>query len=617
MTTEEMDLVAPGNNLERLKYAMIHNHIDFVANGSVQKLLKKKFYSGPIALNNFDGANLFKRMLYVAFLVFLTPVWLFLYLVFPASDTPTGKFVKSWIEMPFMRFVVNCTIYVLVVCVFVQSSIRYEIFPLDKWPVLAGEVKCALEFLDSGNFDCVENNIAYTEEQKESFRELTPYLMYLLNSGAELFSDTLTNSTLRYTSDAFTIMWIFGNTYTEFVTIWTDGFLDYTSDWVNCLNILLNFCLISTTGLRYSFILVRGYQARELFGEEVYHPLQVSDALRSVGLLLLFYRLYKMLRVTQIIGKQQVLLAEAFKASLSLLIRFIFLTMSFSVAANGLLSGTYRSYIQSCIKQPDGSYISRVDLTIPCPTNLVESSLNELTRYQSYFSVYVTFFYGLFDARAYIIEIFPSYENAQEWTATLLYSGFVFASVLIRLNLMTSFVILSIMSAASRNEVQFKFSRAQVMYIYILGSDPLPSPFNLIPSVNRVTAWLQTRREPKNKMLTESELLKVPKIRNLIFSAKLSYLREARLSALREELSTGDVREFEDRIHKQFNTVNNGMLSVERRTRAYIDKTPGSSRLLPPEVTNQFTKKFNMVKKRREKSAVNQAATSKFKFFFK
>ena len=79
MTTEDENIVAPGNPFERLKYAMINNHMDFVANRSVQKLLKKKFYQGPIALNDFEGANMVKKSLYISALIMLTPVWLFLY----------------------------------------------------------------------------------------------------------------------------------------------------------------------------------------------------------------------------------------------------------------------------------------------------------------------------------------------------------------------------------------------------------------------------------------------------------------------------------------------------------------------------------------------------------
>ena len=132
------------------------------------------------------------------------------------------------------------------------------------------------------------------------------------------------------------------------------------------------------------------------------------------------------------------------------------MAVAFSVASNGVIWHTYRDYIKNCEKLPDGSFSSKVDVKIPCTTNLVESSLDELIEYQNFLKVSETYFLGIFSAQAYILDIFPSYENAQEWTGTLMYSSYVFFMIIIRLNILTSLVILSVMTSTRTESEQFR-----------------------------------------------------------------------------------------------------------------------------------------------------------------
>ena len=597
MTTEEVEVVAPGRALERLKYAMIHDHMNFVANGSVQKLIKKKFYEGPVTISNFQSANLLKRSLYISALIALTPVWLFLYLIFPASNTPTGIFVKEWMEMPLMRFIVNAVIYVIVCLLVISTGMNTNIFPLDKWPVLADDRLCFQEVRKLQNFDCVNDNPAYTREQKEAFQNPQLFSDHIRGSAFVMYHETFTNTTSILLADMATMVWTFGNVYQEFWNIWSDGVFEYCSDWVNMLSILLNLCFVSASSLKYSFIVNKGYEPMQIFGGEIYHPLQLSAALRALGVLLLCYKMYKLLRVTQIIGRQQVLLIEALKASVSLFVFFFILAFSFSVASNGVIWRTYRDYIQNCNQLPNNSYATTVDVRIPCSTNLVPSSLQELINYQNFIQVSQTYFFGMFRAQAYILDIFPSYENGQEWTGLFMYSGFVFFMIIVRLNLITFLVVFSVMTCTDTEAEHFKFGRANIMYMFIQGSDPLPSPFNLIPSVYRITAWKNSRNEIRSKMFTENELWKVPKLRSLIKSYKLTYLREVKKSALLKTPGTGEIDKLNVKIREQLSHADNTVLSVDRRTRQLFTDKKGVS----VAVENPFTKKYQQMKGRSKK----------------
>ena len=90
MTTTDSNIVAPGEPWERLRYAMHHDHMEFVAKGSIQRLIKRKFYSGPVALQDLESAHFLKKLLFFLSLICSTPIWMFLFMFVPKSDSPTG-----------------------------------------------------------------------------------------------------------------------------------------------------------------------------------------------------------------------------------------------------------------------------------------------------------------------------------------------------------------------------------------------------------------------------------------------------------------------------------------------------------------------------------------------
>ena len=171
MTCEDQNIVAPGESYERLKYAMKNEHIDFVANGGIQKLVRRKFMDGPLAYTDFDSAHVVKKVLYITLLVLLTPFWLFLLMFFPASDSSTGKFVKSWIEMPFMMFIVQITLFITACVVISQSSNHLTAFNADEWAKNWEDALC-LYNIEIGNTECIDDNNRYSQIERESFKRI-------------------------------------------------------------------------------------------------------------------------------------------------------------------------------------------------------------------------------------------------------------------------------------------------------------------------------------------------------------------------------------------------------------------------------------------------------------
>ena len=146
------------------------------------------------------------------------------------------------------------------------------------------------------------------------------------------------------------------------------------------------------------------------------------------------------------------------------------------------------------------------------------------------------------------------------------------------------------------------------MYMFIQGSDPLPSPFNLVPSVYRITAWKNSRNNTNSKMFSEADLLKVNKMRNLIKSFKLNYLREAKLARLSTDLGTAQFGKMGSKISAQVAHVNSSVSSVHKRTRELLESKDVGELIGSmvfgsdddkEENKNIFTKKFKEFKNRR------------------
>ena len=147
--------MAPGKPWERLEYAMMKNHFKFVANSSVQKLIKRKFYEGPIALKDFESSHIIKRVFFLSFLALLTPFWLFFNLFFPESDSPTGKMIQGFLDMPFMRFIVQMVFYSLLLLFSVMSSTYWERLPEETLDYAAFDYSCYLEVIRYDAWPCL------------------------------------------------------------------------------------------------------------------------------------------------------------------------------------------------------------------------------------------------------------------------------------------------------------------------------------------------------------------------------------------------------------------------------------------------------------------------------
>ncbi|XP_063717706.1 transient-receptor-potential-like protein [Symsagittifera roscoffensis] len=631
MTTDDVNLVVPGTPWERLSYAMNHNHVDFVASGSVQKLMKKKFMDGPLALNDFESANVAKKTLFILALSLLTPVWLFLFLVFPISDSATSKFIKSWLDMPFMIFIAQSVLYFALLVVVIDASVQTAIFPMLTWPVLAAERICLQELL-LNRTDCITNNLAYTETQKASYiASPNAYALYLESQAVDFISVTLTNTTSNYISEGYISVFTLGNIYKELLNIWAEGIYVYSSDWVNVLNILSNWCFINGIAVKYTYVFVDGYSGIGTFGGEIAHPLQIFDAFTSVGLLLLFYKMYKLLRVTETVGRQQILLREAFIACFYFFILFFCVLFAFSVASNSIIWRSYRAYIQNC-RKIDGKYETTIPTNIPCETNLVPSSLEELVKYQDFFQVLETFFFGMFLPSADILSLFPSYENMQEWTLAIMYGAYVFLMIIVRMNVLISLVIFAVKNTAKFEATLCKFQKAKLMYLYICGADPMPPPFNLIPSVSRISSWARSRNKGiKLKMLSEEELNQIPRLRALICKLKLSYLREQRKSLVAKDVDLSQLIIFKETVQSRLSGAIDGVKSINTRAEKFFKAKAANRRALDvaeddkkkssakkEEEKNPFTRKYNEIKSRKNKYFENKGGgNSRLGSFFK
>ena len=109
-------------------------------------------------------------------------------------------------------------------------------------------------------------------------------------------------------------------------------------------------------------------------------------------------------------------------------------------------------------------------------------------------------------------------------------------------------------------------------------------------------------------MFSEADLLKVNKMRNLIKSFKLNYLREAKLARLSTDLGTAQFGKMGSKISAHVAHVNSSVLSVHKRTRDLFENKDNGGLIGSmvfgsdedkEENKNIFTKKFKEFKNRR------------------
>ena len=564
MTTEDENIVAPGEPWERLKYAMAHNHTEFVANGSVQKYLKKKFYEGPIALHDFESAHLAIQILYILSLVFLTPLWIFFYLFVPDSDSSTGKMIRNWMEMPIMRYVVQMTLYICLLIMVFSSTVHSIGFQLGEFESTARERVC-LEELEHGRPACLSEIHRTTEEKVSYLNDSQNLETDIIDTVVEIFDATEVNGTYIYLIDAYIFMWTIGNTFKEFSIIWSDGFVAYNSDWVNCLNMQLNFYFFICLLVKYAFIIREGeFKPPRLGIHDELHPVHVSDTFRALGACFLILKMYKTLRITSAIGKPQHLMSAAFKASFNFLILFFCTLVAFSVSFNGLIHWTYFAFLKRC-------YLFQDSLTnVNCGWRLTDINLDEMETFQDLGKLWIGHFFAMFQSDTQIQLHFPEYINAQEWIATILNTIYAFVMIVVRLNILISLIIIAVLHASKRQVNVFKFHRAQLQFMFIAGSEPIPPPLNVIPGINRITSWQKKRKQMTKKMFSEDELKTVTKMRAQMQRLKGTYLRNYKLNNINRYVTKSDITNLKSGIVHQVEALTKNFSHVQHRLETIV-----------------------------------------------
>ena len=98
----------------------------------------------------------------------------------------------------------------------------------------------------------------------------------------------------------------------------------------------------------------------------------------------------------------------------------------------------------------------------------------------------------------------------------------------------------------------------------------MPPPLNIFPSENRISAYIQARKQVKWKMFTEDEMNKIKELRGLIKRLKVSYLRERKLSHIGDAASLTCFEDFKQTLCSKTGTVAANVRHIQKKTEDFI-----------------------------------------------
>ena len=615
MTATEEHIVAPGEPWERLRYAMTNNHRKFVANSSVQKLIKKKFFEGPLALQDFESSHILKRVLFVFFLSLLTPIWIFFNLLVPEQKSSAGNWINSFVEMPLMRFIVQIVFYVLVVFMTVANTVSWNAFDTGTIYRLGEDYLWFWEYADFYadylmeilNF-YYDYTYYYIDVIAESYNEYFNNLGKLTLQRVEsLYQSTVTDDWFSYLTDAYISLWTFGNVVSEMVDIWSNGFRSYSSDWVNRLNFFLNFTFMLSIFLKYSYIIKQGgYYPPGLYSDNFAHPLDIAEVCRSLGMLFLIFKVFKLGRVTEVIGKPQHFLGCAFSSGAKFFAIFLCALVGFSVAQNGIIHNTYKEYFKNCLLEKGQGVNVQCVLRLMRPHGDELPIFNVMDGYQSLAKVWGDLLFTLFKPDNRLANMFPRFENPQEWVLMAVYTIYAFCLVVVGLNLLKSLIISAVLGALKRENEMYLFRRTMHYFNFISGQNVMPPPFNVFPSVRQIRRAfdsVNTRRgEKKSKMFSEDELNEIVKIRSLMQRLKNTYMREYKKSSRAVPTNSEDMEMFKNKVFSRadklvhdvtlLQTRTQDLISVGGKHKSILNGAPNSDIVTETIANNSYLQKY-------------------------
>ena len=370
----------------------------------------------------------------------------------------------------------------------------------------------------------------------------------LIDAVLGIFSITFTNNWITYLSDALIFIWTVGNILSEVRDIWALGMKLYCSDWVNRLNILLNFTFLMDMLVKYTFIIKSGgYETPGLRTEQFAHPYDFADSMRSLGFLFLLFKLFKLARMTDLIGRPQYFLGKAITAGFRFYLIVFCTLLAVTVSVNGLIHRSYAEFQQTCAQERPrrrGEGFSTCTLR-----QIIPSSREEMEDYQNWGKVLMEFLFTMFNPDSRLIRNFPEYITPQEWALVCLYVVYAFFLVVVGLNLLKSLIIFAVLDSLKHEDEMFLFRRTMHYFKFISGHETMPSPFNVLPSIRRISIWLRLKNEPEAQLFTEKQLNDVVKLRQIILRLKNSYLREHKKSSRKGHVTPDNLEAFKNSVN--------------------------------------------------------------------
>ncbi|XP_046395516.1 transient receptor potential protein-like [Ischnura elegans] len=443
------DAWEPGERqtLERLKMAIKYKQKQFVAHPNVQQLLAKIWYDG---LPGFRRKSMFAQLVEVGKLGASFPVNSMCSLMAP--DGEKAKFMQK----PFVKFISHSSSYAFFLMLLGLASQRAEYL--------------VIEWFGTAWMQTV------LEDWKRRERGSLPGLVEW--------------AVMSY---VFSLIW------SEVVTLWEDGLLEYIADLWNIVDWITNIFYTIWIMLRAVswFIALREYWSgtnpwypREEW--DPFDPMLLSEGAFAAGMIFSFLKLVHIFSVNPHLGPLQISLGRMVIDILKFFFIYTLVLFAFGCGMNQLLWYYADLEKKRCYHLPSG---------------LADFDNEELAcaiwrRFANMFETSQSLFwasFGLVELTAFELTGVKSFTR---FWALLMFGSYSVINVIVLLNMLIAMMSNSYQIISERSDTEWKFARSKLWMSYFEEGDKLPPPFNLMPGP--ATFGCRAPKKPRGSIMRKS-----------------------------------------------------------------------------------------------------------------
>lgn len=277
-------------------------------------------------------------------------------------------------------------------------------------------------------------------------------------------------------------VWILGYVIEVIISIWSMGITDYLRAWWNRYDLIMYTCFLISELISVIVFLLSCFRTDMVWNRMElpwYHVLLMGEGIFACASILAFCKVLMWYQLQSKLGPLGISLIYMMNDVMRFLMVFFILMSSFVIGINSL----YKNYKDGVQVDKDGN---------------IDTQKSNFVTLKNAFKTLFWATFGIAEADDADIIVNGNFSNSTvpehiftESIGYFLWGSYHLLTVVVLLNMLVAMMAESYERVKNNADIEWKFARSSLWMSYFEYQNTVPSPFNLLPSLRRLTMLLR------------------------------------------------------------------------------------------------------------------------------